>query len=94
MCLMPSVTRAFGGGLQDADSMDKTGKKAEGAFYMWSADEIDEVLGTDSERSRVFKQHYYVKPGGNTDLSPRRYAPLPTLPPSEHACTVAPLAWR
>ncbi|BDA44314.1 Spermatogenesis-associated protein 20 [Coccomyxa sp. Obi] len=56
---------------EDADSMDKAGKKAEGAFYMWSADEIDEVLGTDSERSRVFKQHYYVKPGGNTDLSPR-----------------------
>lgn len=55
--------------------MDKAGKKAEGAFYMWSADEVDEVLGTDSERSRVFKQHYYVKPGGNTDLSPRRHAP-------------------
>lgn len=58
--------------MQDADSLDKAGKKSEGAFYLWSADEVDEVLGTDSERGRAFKRHYYVKPAGNTDLSPRR----------------------
>lgn len=66
--------------VQDADSLDESGKKAEGAFYVWSADEIDEVLGTDSERGRVFKQHYYVKASGNTDLSQRRHAPCHVLP--------------
>lgn len=60
------------GVVQDADSLDTAGKKSEGAFYVWTADEIDEVLGTDSERARVFKRHYYVKPQGNCDLSPRR----------------------
>ena len=60
--------------LQDADSLDKAGKKAEGAYYVWAAQEIDEVLGADTERGRAFKQHYYVKAGGNVDLSPRRYA--------------------
>lgn len=57
---------------QDADSLDKAGKKAEGAYYVWTADEIDEVLGADTERGRAFKRHYYVKVGGNVDLSPRR----------------------
>jgi uncharacterized protein YyaL (SSP411 family) len=57
---------------QDADSLDKAGKKAEGAYYVWTADEIDEVLGGDSERGHAFKRHYYVKTGGNIDLSSRR----------------------
>ena len=57
---------------QDADSMDKAGKKSEGAYYVWAAQEVDEVLGADSERGRAFKRHYYVKAGGNMDLSPRR----------------------
>ena len=59
---------------QDADSATPEGDKAEGAFYVWAADEVDEVLGTDSERARVFARYYYVKPGGNADLSPRRCA--------------------
>jgi uncharacterized protein YyaL (SSP411 family) len=57
---------------QDADSATPEGEKAEGAFYVWAADEIDEVLGTDSERARLFARHYSVEPGGNATLSPRR----------------------
>lgn len=60
---------------QDADSATPEGEKAEGAFYVWAADEVDEVLGTDSERARVFARHYHVRPGGNATLSPRRRAP-------------------
>ena len=58
---------------QDADSLDRMGKKAEGAFYVWTAEEVDEVLGADTERGEAFKRHYYVKPNGNIDLSPRRW---------------------
>ena len=46
---------------------------------MWTADEIDEVLGTDSERARLFRRHYYVKPQGNADLSPRRWRVVAVL---------------
>ncbi|CAL5218409.1 g85 [Coccomyxa viridis] len=56
---------------EDADSIDKAGKKTEGAYYVWTAQEVDEVLGTDTELGRAFKQHYYVKANGNVDLSPR-----------------------
>ena len=52
--------------------MDKAGKKSEGAYYVWLAEEVDEVLGADSERGRAFKRHYYVKANGNMDLSQRR----------------------
>jgi hypothetical protein len=39
--------------LQDADSLDTaTGKKAEGAFYVWTADKVKSVLG--DERASVF----------------------------------------
>ncbi len=65
--------------VQDADSATADGRKAEGAFYVWTADEVDEVLGTDSERARLFRRHYYVKPQGNADLSPRRCLTAPVL---------------
>ena len=38
---------------QDADSEDKQGKKSEGAYYMWTEQEVDDALGP--ERARVFK---------------------------------------
>lgn len=53
---------------QDADSEDKQGKKSEGAFYMWSAEEVKEVLGSQAE---LFMSHYYIKPAGNADLTPK-----------------------
>jgi uncharacterized protein YyaL (SSP411 family) len=56
--------------LQDADSLDTaTGKKAEGAFYVWTADEVKAVLG--DERASVFNDVYGVQRGGNCNLSPR-----------------------
>ena len=63
--------------LQDADSLNKLGKKTEGAFYLWSEEEVDEALG--SESAQLFKAHYYVKAAGNTDLSSRRCVCSPYL---------------
>ena len=46
---------------QDADS-----EGHEGRFYVWSAREIDEVLGADAE---LFKRVYDVRPEGNWEAS-------------------------
>ena len=54
---------------QDADSLDLMGTKSEGAYYLWTQQEIDDILGPS--RAPLFKQRYYVKPEGNADLSPR-----------------------
>ncbi|CAK7348254.1 unnamed protein product [Dovyalis caffra] len=53
---------------EDADSAEHEGpkKKKEGAFYIWTSKEIDDILG---EHATLFKDHYYVKPLGNCDLS-------------------------
>uniref|UniRef100_A0A0C9RU26 TSA: Wollemia nobilis Ref_Wollemi_Transcript_13011_2716 transcribed RNA sequence n=1 Tax=Wollemia nobilis TaxID=56998 RepID=A0A0C9RU26_9CONI len=54
---------------EDADSAEFEGapRKKEGAFYVWTTQEIEEVLG--KEAAELFMRHYYVKPGGNCDLS-------------------------
>ncbi|KAJ7560493.1 hypothetical protein O6H91_04G132100 [Diphasiastrum complanatum] len=54
---------------EDADSAESEGtaRKKEGAFYIWTSKEIEEVLG--KERAEIFMYHYYVKPNGNCDLS-------------------------
>jgi hypothetical protein len=49
-----------GGGF--ASSIDADSEGVEGKFYVWTADEIDELLGKDAE---LFKQVYDVHPGGN-----------------------------
>jgi len=54
--------------MQDADSLDKAGTKKEGAFYMWTSQEIREVLG---DAAPLFISYYYVKDEGNADLNPR-----------------------
>ncbi|KAE8693748.1 spermatoproteinsis-associated protein 20-like isoform X2 [Hibiscus syriacus] len=53
---------------EDADSAEFEGatRKKEGAFYIWTSEEIDGILG---EHAGLFKEHYYVKPLGNCDLS-------------------------
>lgn len=53
---------------EDADSAEDEGatRKKEGAFYIWTSKEIDDILG---EHATLFKDHYYVKPLGNCDLS-------------------------
>ncbi|XP_074268347.1 uncharacterized protein LOC141591786 [Silene latifolia] len=53
---------------EDADSADAddAARKKEGAFYVWTSKEIDDILG---EHATLFKEHYYVKNSGNCDLS-------------------------
>ncbi len=46
----------------DADSDDGSGHAEEGAFYVWSEDEIDAALG---ENAALFKKHHGVSPQGN-----------------------------
>ncbi len=49
---------------EDADSLIPGGKeKGEGAFYVWSKEEIDEVLGPDGA---LFNRVYGVEEGGNS----------------------------
>ena len=48
--------------------MDKAGTKKEGAFYLWTDEEVKEALG---QHAPMFIAHYYIKPQGNADLSPR-----------------------
>lgn len=53
---------------EDADSLpshDSTVKK-EGAFYAWTAQELEKILGEDSE---MFKFHFGCKISGNCDPS-------------------------
>ncbi|TVU34686.1 hypothetical protein EJB05_16531 [Eragrostis curvula] len=53
---------------EDADSAEYEGapRKKEGAFYVWTSKEIEDILGENAE---LFKNHYYVKSSGNCDLS-------------------------
>jgi len=57
---------------EDADSLLAQGKSehAEGAFYVWSKDNIDGVLG--AERAKVFDYHYGVEQKGNAPEDPQR----------------------
>lgn len=53
---------------EDADSAESEGatRKKEGAFYVWTSREVEDAVG---EHATLFKEHYYVKPSGNCDLS-------------------------
>jgi uncharacterized protein YyaL (SSP411 family) len=50
---------------EDADSLLAHGKPehAEGAFYVWTQKELEQLLGP--ERAKVFAYHYGVEPKGN-----------------------------
>ncbi|KAH6555309.1 hypothetical protein KP509_1Z265700 [Ceratopteris richardii] len=54
---------------EDADSLEKEGhsRKKEGAFYVWTSQEIEEIIGR--ENAEIFMKFYYVKHDGNCDLS-------------------------
>jgi uncharacterized protein YyaL (SSP411 family) len=60
---------------EDADSIppDQVGKagahKAEGAFYLWAAEEIDELLGA---KAPVVKQRFGIEPHGNAPIDPHQ----------------------
>ena len=66
-----------GGGFSATIDADSEGE--EGKFYVWSASEIDALLGADAA---VFKQFYDVTPAGNwehkTILNRRAYTHEPT----------------
>jgi uncharacterized protein YyaL (SSP411 family) len=59
---------------EDADSVppeladEPAPHKREGAFYVWSADELDGVLGDDAP---VFASRFGVEPGGNAPFDPQ-----------------------
>jgi uncharacterized protein YyaL (SSP411 family) len=48
---------------EDADSPDGEGRSEEGAFYVWTAAEVESVLGR--ERAKAFLAHYGITPEGN-----------------------------
>jgi uncharacterized protein YyaL (SSP411 family) len=50
---------------EDADSLVEKGKPehAEGAFYVWTAEEIDRAVGP--ERAAIFRFHYGIEKDGN-----------------------------
>jgi len=65
---------------EDADSLpDKPGKespeeereKIEGAFYVWSVEELDDILGNDAAGMLSF--YFGVIPGGNAESDPHGY---------------------
>lgn len=53
---------------EDADSAENEGdtRKKEGAFYVWTSKEVEDLLG---EHAALFEEHYYIKQMGNCDLS-------------------------
>lgn len=53
---------------EDADSAETEGaaRKKEGAFYIWTSKEVEDILG---EHAALFQEHYYIKQPGNCDLS-------------------------
>jgi uncharacterized protein len=55
---------------EDADSPVERGKAehAEGAFYVWAKDKIDNLLGP--ERAKVFAYHFGVQAKGNAEEDP------------------------
>jgi uncharacterized protein YyaL (SSP411 family) len=56
---------------EDADSLIAQGKTdhAEGAFYVWSKDEIDHLLGED--RAKIFDYQFGVEAKGNAPEDPQ-----------------------
>jgi uncharacterized protein len=74
--VMREMTDQAGGfySAEDADSVppehagDPGAHKSEGAFYLWRADEIDQLLGPDAD---VVKQHFGIEPNGNAPVDPQ-----------------------
>jgi uncharacterized protein YyaL (SSP411 family) len=54
---------------EDADSSTGGDAHAEGAFYVWTAAEIDRILGGSSLKGRIFSGVYGVQPFGNVPES-------------------------
>ena len=56
---------------EDADSLNpyNPAEHSEGAYYLWTAEEIDQLLS--EEEAQVFKLHYGVEPEGNAPHDPQ-----------------------
>jgi uncharacterized protein len=56
---------------EDADSLasDGSGEKREGAFYVWTDEEIGHLLGDDAEYVR---KRFGIEPGGNAPQDPQQ----------------------
>ncbi len=71
------MTNADGGfySAEDADSVppehaaSPTPHKAEGAFYLWRAEEMDALVGADAA---LVKERYGVRPDGNAPVDPQQ----------------------
>ena len=75
--VMRQMTDAEGGfySAEDADSVppehadEPSAHKTEGAFYLWTADEIDRLLGPDAA---IVKQRFGIQSGGNAPHDPQQ----------------------
>ncbi|MGE0702836.1 MAG: thioredoxin domain-containing protein, partial [Vicinamibacterales bacterium] len=75
--VMREMTDEAGGffSAEDADSIppehagDPGARKMEGAFYLWTAGEIDELAGSDTA---LVKRHFGVEPAGNAPADPQQ----------------------
>ncbi|MCH8905071.1 MAG: thioredoxin domain-containing protein, partial [Bacteroidetes bacterium] len=76
--VMRNMTDPGGGfySAEDAESAldpERPDEKAEGAFYIWSASEIEKILGEDA--SKTFIYYYGIKENGNVRKDPHGYFP-------------------
>jgi uncharacterized protein YyaL (SSP411 family) len=75
--VMREMTDPAGGfySAEDADSIPpenagrKDAHKAEGAFYLWTAEEIDRLLGEDAD---VVKRRFGIERNGNAPIDPQQ----------------------
>jgi hypothetical protein len=75
--VMRQMTDAAGGfySAEDADSIpperagDPAAHKAEGAFYLWTSEEIDALLGQDAT---LVKRRFGIEPDGNAPADPQQ----------------------
>jgi hypothetical protein len=84
------------GARQDADSLGADGRKTEGAFYLWRADEVAAALG-GGPQAALFAARYGVRPEGNCGRSPRRRAaaaPRALCAGAPVAAMLLSVAWR
>lgn len=70
--VMRDLTSPEGGfyAAEDADSDDDSGKKCEGAFYVWSMSELEQFL--TSKEMKLITAHYHLQTSGNI---PEEYDP-------------------
>jgi hypothetical protein len=78
--ILRDMTHPKGGfySAEDADSIpgevnleEPEKEKIEGAFYVWSRKELDEILGNDA--AGIFSSHFGVIPEGNAENDPHGY---------------------